>query len=148
MNEELTRENRASIWSVPGDWQAWYLALFNLQTICLLGLVSWHEVVTAGQTDGLLDIVIAIGTSMAGLIILVAAESIFLTDVTKMLFTMISDRYLQRQRARGREEGREEGFAEAQEKWEEWNERRLAAETAGEDFAEPPPSRPGSNGRG
>lgn len=28
---------------------------------------------------------------MAGLIILVAAESIFLTDVTKMLFTMISD---------------------------------------------------------
>ena len=128
---------------MPRDWQAWYLALFNVQTICLLGLVTWHEVVSAGSNDGLLDIAIAIGTSMAGLIILVAAESIFLTDVTKMLFTMISDRYLQRQRARGREEG----FAEAQEKWEEWNERRLAAEAAGEDFTEPSPSRLGSNGK-
>ena len=143
MNDDLTREHRSSIWSVPRDWQAWYLALFNVQTICLLGLVSWHEVVSAGSNDGLLDIAIAIGTSMAGLIILAAAESIFLTDVTKMLFTMISDRYLRRQRARGREEG----FAEAQEKWEEWNERRLAAEAAGEDFTEPPPSRLGSNGK-
>ena len=148
LNEDLTRDNRTTIWSVPRDWQVWYLALFNLQTICLLGLVSWHEVATAEQTDGLLDILIAIGTSMAGLIILVAAESIFLTDVTKMLFTMISDRYLRRQRARGREEGRAEGFAEAQEKWEEWNERRMAAEAAGEVFTEPPPSRPSANGRG
>ena len=144
LNEELTRDNRTTIWSVPRDWQAWYLALFNVQIICLLGLVAWHEVATAEQTDGLLDITIAIGTSMAGLIILVAAESIFLTDVTKMLFTMISDRYLRRQRARGREEGR----VEERRRWEEWNERRMAAEAAGEEFREPPPSLPGGNGSG
>ena len=77
---------------------------------------------------------------MAGLIILVAAESIFLTDVTKMLFTMISDRYLKRQRAKGR--------VETHEKWEEWNERRMAAEAAGEAFTEPLPSHPNSNGSG
>ena len=147
MNEELTRDQRTTIWSVPRDWQVWYLALFNIQTICLLGLVSWHEVVTAELTDGLLDTVIAIGTSMSGLIILVAAESIFLTDVTKMLFTMISDRYLRRQRARGREEGRQEGRAEERRIWEEWNERRMTVEAAGEEFDEPPPSWPGSNGR-
>ena len=76
---------------------------------------------------------------MAGLIILVAAESIFLTDVTKMLFTMISDRYLRRERAKGR--------VEAHKQWRDWNERRLAAEAAGEDFTEPPPSSPvNSNG--
>jgi hypothetical protein len=43
---------------------------------------------------------------MAGLVVVVAAESIFLTDVTKMLFTMISDRYLKRERAKGRAEER------------------------------------------
>ena len=168
MNEEPARENRASIWSVPRDWQVWYLALFNIQTICLLGLVSWHEVVTARPADELLDIVIAIGTSMGGLIILVAAESIFLTDVTKMLFTMISDRYLRRQRAMGVAEGRAEGLTEGRaegltegraegltegrteerQRWVEWNERRLAAEAAGEIFDEPAPPPNNSNGIG
>ena len=93
---------------------------------------------------GPLDILITIGTSMAGLVILVVAESIFLTDVTKMLFTMISDRYLRRQRAKGREEG----FVEAHKKWADWYERKVKAEDAGEDFDEPPPSYPNSNGSG
>ena len=75
---------------------------------------------------------------MAGLIILVAAESIFLTDVTKMLFTMISDKYLKRQHAKG--------VAEERQRWEEWNKRRIAAEDAGEQFTEPPPSHSNSNG--
>jgi hypothetical protein len=57
----------------------------------LLRVVSWHEVAGDPGGAGAIDILIAVGTSMAGLIILVAAESIFLTDVTKMLFTMISD---------------------------------------------------------
>ena len=47
---------------------------------------------------------------MAGLVVVVAAESIFLTDATKMLFTMISDRYLKRERAKGRAEERQVGW--------------------------------------
>ena len=142
MSPETERGQRVTIWSVPEDWQKWYLALFNIQILCLLGLVCWHEVATAAESAGILDVVIAIGTSMAGLIILVAAESIFLTDVTKMLFTMISDRYLKRQHAKGVAEGEVRGRAEERMRWEEWNERRLAAEAAGEDFTEPPPSSP------
>ena len=57
-----------------------------------------------------------------------------------MLFTMISDRSLRRERARGR--------AEEHLRWEEWNKRRLVAEAAGEEFTEPPPSPPNSNGSG
>ena len=144
MDQELERGQRASIWSVPEDWQKWYLALFNIQILCLLGLVCWHEVATAPADTGAIDVLIAVGSSMAGLIILVAAESIFLTDVTKMLFTMISDRYLRRQRAKGREEG----FVEAHKKWADWYERKMKAEDAGEDFDEPPPSYPNSNGSG
>ena len=83
---------------------------------------------------------------MAGLIILVAAESIFLTDVTKMLFTMISEKYLKRRREQGHAEGRAKGLAEERQRWVEWNERRMAAEAAGEEFTEPPPSHPSTNG--
>ena len=78
MNQELERGQRVAIWSVPEDWQKWYLALFNIQILCLLGLVCWHEVAKAPDSAGAIDILIAIGTSMAGLIILVAAESISL----------------------------------------------------------------------
>ena len=148
MNQEPEKEQRVSIWSVPEDWQKWYLALFNIQILCLLGVVCWHEVVTAPDGAGPIDILIAVGSSMAGLVILVAAESILLTDVTKMLFTMISEKYLKRQRELGHAEGHVEGQTEERRRWVEWNERRMAAEVAGEDFTEPPPSRANSNGRG
>ena len=140
----------------------WYLALFNIQTLCLTGLVSWYRVSTAPQGADPVDILIAIGASMAGLVILTAAESIFLTDISKMLFAIISDKYLKRQRAKGREEGlaqgieqgieqgikegRARGFVEAHKKWTDWYERKMKAEAAGEDFDEPPPSYPNSNG--
>ena len=39
----------------------------------------------------------------------------------------------------GRAEGRAQGEAQTQAVWESWNERRMAAEAAGEPFAEPPP---------
>ena len=146
MDQELERGQRASIWSVPEDWQKWYLALFNIQILCLLGLVCWHEVATAPADTGAIDVLIAVGSSMAGLIILVAAESIFLTDVTKMLFTMISEKYLNRREKIGEERGRAEGLAEERQRWVEWNERRMAAEAAGEMFDEPAPPQINSNG--
>ena len=148
MNRDLDSGQRVTIWSVPEDWQRWYLALFNIQILCLLGVVCWHEVATAPGSAGAIDVLVSVGSSMAGLIILVAAESIFLTDVTKMLFTMISDRYLRRQHAKGVAEGLTEGRTEERQRWLEWNERRMAAEAAGEEFTDPPPSPPNSNGSG
>ena len=148
MNRDLESGHRVTIWSVPEDWQRWYLALFNIQILCLLGVVCWHEVATAPDSAGAIDVLVSVGSSMAGLIILVAAESIFLKDVTKMLFTMISDRYLRRQHAKGVAEGLTEGRTEERQRWLEWNERRMAAEAAGEEFTDPPPSPPNSNGSG
>ena len=54
---------------------------------------------------------------------------------------MLSERYLKRRY----EEGKAEGRAEVSRAWEEWNQRRIAAENAGEKFTEPPPS--GRNGK-
>ena len=45
-------------------------------------------------------------------------------------------------RREGLAEGREEGLAKANEAWRSWNERRVAAETRGEPFTEPPPEFP------
>ncbi len=42
-------------------------------------------------------------------------------------------------RAEGRQQGREQGRAESRAEWRAWNERRLAAEREGREFAESPP---------
>ena len=42
-------------------------------------------------------------------------------------------------KAEGREQGREQGRAESRAEWRAWNERRLAAEREGREFAESPP---------
>ena len=67
---------------------------------------------------------------------------------------MLAERYLRRRHAEGREEGREEGLEEGREegrvegriegeqrannRWADWNNRRLEAEAAGRPFDEPP----------
>ena len=57
---------------------------------------------------------------------------------------MLVERYLrkgyQAGKAEGLKEGEEKGKAEAWEAWQEWNQRRLNAEAAGDPFTEPPPS--------
>ena len=65
---------------------------------------------------------------------------------------MVAERFLKRQREEGREEGRKEGQVEGrtegrtegrssqQKKWEDWNRRRMQAESRHEPFNEAPPS--------
>ena len=48
---------------------------------------------------------------------------------------MLAERYLRRRF----QEGKQEGVLELGEKVEEWNKRRLEAESRGEKFDEPPP---------
>ena len=65
-------------------------------------------------------------------------------EVTAMV---IAAYYSRRKRRENLETGRTEGFAEGRAKgldeansvWQEWNRRRIAAETAGQPFDEPPP---------
>ena len=47
---------------------------------------------------------------------------------------------LQEGRQEGLQEGKQEGSKVQQRKWEEWNARRLQAESRGEPFTEPPPT--------
>ena len=58
----------------------------------------------------------------------------------------ITARWLNPLKKRLREEARAEGAARNQAEWVAWNERRMAAEAAGETFAEPPPGTSATNG--
>ncbi len=54
-----------------------------------------------------------------------------------VLAKLLTDRY--------RQEGREEGRVQSNRLWEEWNERRVAAEREGRPFTEPTPSQNGTH---
>ena len=77
-----------------------------------------------------------IGQAIGPWTITLAAESIIVSETVMW----VSEKYKRRRYMQGRSEGRAEGRAEAQAAWEEWNRRREAAATAGEEFTEPPPS--------
>lgn len=53
---------------------------------------------------------------------------------------VIAAYYSRRKRRENLEAGRAEGLGEANSAWQEWNRRRIAAETDGEPFDEPPPN--------
>ena len=101
-------------------------------------------------------VVLDSGEFMAALIVTATANSILLVEG----IPMVAERFLKRQREEGRKEGREEGRVEGrtegrvegrtegrtegrssqQKKWEDWNRRRMQAESRQEPFNEAPPS--------
>ena len=146
------RAERTAIWSVPEGWQTWFFILFSVQLLSLIGFVVWYEVSLNGEdswpetilaigrgaspfviliaADSWPETILAIGRGASPFVILIAAESFILTEVAEM----ISERYLEKRYRDGR--------ADEYQRWVEWNNRRLAAEAAGEPFDEPPPSQP------
>ena len=145
MQEE--QKPRESIWSVPAGWLRIYLTLFVIETSVGLGLVIWHEITTREPGDNFAAVLIAVGGSMAPLILTIATANIGLVEVTYMLDRLIGERYRQHRYNVGRREGHSEGAAEMHHLWEEWFERFCAAQEAGEEFSDPPPPRPHPNGK-
>ena len=148
--------DRQSIWSVASGWLPAYFALFN--ALGLLGVafvvvrnVLWvshptvHDMIWAIITD-----IVIVGAATATASIL-AVE----TGKNVMIVGTYLEEMLKRRRARqlaevraegveegvtkGRAEGVEEGRADLAAEIREWNSRRLAAESKGEPFDEPPP---------
>lgn len=118
--------------------EGWFLLLFVLQFCVYTGIIAYYEYVS-NSGDWLATFVGVMG-KMPGVIALSTASSIVFLEGLAML----SERYLKRRYEEGKEiglkEGREEGEARMSKAWEEWNRRRIAAEEAGMEFDEPPPS--------
>ena len=106
--------------------EGWFLLLFVLQFCVYTGILAYYENGVNGK-DALSTFVSVLG-GMPGVIALSTASSIIFLEGLAML----SERYLKRRY--------EEGKAEVQKAWEEWLKRRMAAEEAGDEFNEPPPS--------
>ena len=147
---------RQSIWSVASGWLPAYFALFNALGLLGVGFVIIRNVFWVSHPT-VHDMIWAI---IMGIVVVGAASataSILAVETGKNI--MIVGTYLEemlkkrraRQMAEVRAEGVDEGRAEGVEKGRvegrsdlaaeirEWNARRLAAQSKGEPFDEPPP---------
>ena len=107
-----------------------FLIVFLLQFLTFSAFLAYHEV-TAIPTDAITTM-LAILMGMAPLGFVSAVNTVVTVEGIEMLV----ERYLRRRY----EAGLKEGEAQAWEVWQDWNERRLTAEAAGEQFNEPPPT--------
>ena len=135
------QEDRDSIWSIPLARRALYFGLFTAYALAGIGFLLWYEIFEyAADTwpETILSITQGIGVTTVG----AAGLALLTIEGPKTIMVVadyITSRWLNPLKKRIREEGRAEGEADTQAAWEAWNERRMAAEAAGEPFDEPPP---------
>ena len=142
------QEDRDSIWSIPLGRRALYFALFTGYALAGIGFLVWYHVFEyAADTwpQTVLAITQGIGITTVG-----AAGLALLTIEGPRTFMVVADyitqRWLNPLKERLREEGRAQGRAESRAEWAAWNERRMAAESNGEPFDEPPPGTSSTEG--
>ena len=144
--------DRQSIWSVASGWLPAYFALFN--ALGLLGTafaiirnVLWiahptiHDMIWAIIAD---MVIVGMASAVISILIVETGKNAmivgtYLEDMLKKRRARQMAEAVERGRAEGIAKGRSEGVAENDAKWRAWNARRLAAESKGEPFDEPPP---------
>ena len=135
---------RQSIWSVASGWLPAYFALFNALGLLGVGVVIVCNVLWVSHPT-VHDMIWAIITGIVVVGAASATASILAVETGKNI--MIVGTYLEemlkkrraRQLAEVRAEGVDEGRADLAAEIREWNARRLAAQSKGEPFDEPPP---------
>ena len=107
----------------------------------LIQTIPWYEV--AQRTgDNAVETILAVISGMAEIGVAAAVATIVTTEVTQNV--MVTGEYLRQKlveplKEKQRAEGRAEGRAQERAAWEAWNRRRMAAESEGKSFDEPPP---------
>ena len=146
-------DDRESIWSIPARLKRLYFGLFAAQVIVALVWLILDAL--ADETlVGFQAKILYVWQNMAPAAITSATFALVLTDawgLMSMVFTAWLEDELKKRRQRqinaavkkatekAREEGRAEVWAEVRRQWHEWDDRRKAAEAAGEKFTEMPP---------
>ena len=152
-------DRRESIWSVSERWRWLYFTFFLALLTGGSSLVAWDTLFGAGAGKSVVQSILAAFMAEASIAVASAGMSLGMTEVV-MLSTLLGRklderkaRILREGRQAGLAEGRETGLAEGREtgltegrmaeraEWDAWLERMLAAQSAGEAFTEPPPSR-------
>ena len=129
---------RESIWSISPRWKTAYFLLFSIQSLVGTGLLSWYEIAHRTE-DSAVETVLAIISRMAEVGVAAAVATVVTTEVAQNV--MVTGEYLRQKLVKPlKEKQRAEGRKENHAAWEEWNRRRMAAESKGEPFDEAPPS--------
>ena len=147
-------DDRVSMWSVPRKFRRVYFPLFYFIGIIGIGWSVWYEFSRLGNEGSYHDIANGVIMRAPAILLSAAFISLVITEGTMVLAEMVGD-YLRKRneriavaaKAKGRAEGRAEGAAQMNQRWTEWNRKRLEAKERGEDFDEPPPSSRSANGR-
>ena len=135
-------DRRESIWSVSERWRWLYFTFFLLLMGGGSALVGWDALFGEDAGLGVVQSMLAAFGAEASVAVASAGMSLGITEVV-MLSTLLG-RKLDERKARILREGRLVERAE----WDAWLERMLAAQSAGEAFTEPPPSRRASDTNG
>ena len=125
----LAVAERESIWSVTGQTRDIYFVVFTALFLAGVGVQAHH----AYSSDlSSLAMTRTVWESSAPLAITSAAAAMVLTEIGRIVIVVIAEKLEARYERKGEEKERQ--------RWVKWNERREAAEAAGEPFREPPPS--------
>ena len=142
--KEQPEEERESIWTIPARYKGWYFGIFSIQIIiATIWLIK--TAIADGSRNSIWDILLFIWQSMAPIAITSATFALVIIDTwkTTMVFGTWLEETLEKRKQRQIRAAVRKASAEAreavQQSWMEWNRRREAAATAGEDFNEPPP---------
>ena len=143
---------RQSIWSVASGWLPAYFALFNALGLLGVGFVIIRNVLWVSHPTvhdmiwAIITGVVVVGAASATASILAVETGKNVMIVGTYLEEMLKKRrarQLAEVRAEGVDEGRAEGVTRGRSdlaaEIREWNARRLAAQSKGEPFDEPPP---------
>ena len=137
-------DERESIWSIPAKYKGWYFSLFSIQFIIAAVWLIWVSV-TDDTLPSISKKVLFIWQGMAPMAISSAAFSLVIVEAWRMTMVIASwleetlERRRQRQIRAAADKARTEGEQAVQQRWVDWNRRREAAMSAGEDFNDPPP---------
>ena len=137
----MQKDDRVDILSIRRIWIDAALKVFSIKVIVYTIFLIRHE---AAKAQPVMETVQAIVIQLAAFIAVATGFTLILFQGVDfiMFLTQIYKERLQRQIKQAKAEGKVEGKAEERHLWINWNNRRLAAETKGEDFSEPPPVQP------
>ena len=148
-------DDRESIWTIPTRLKRWYFVLFSVQVIVATGWIVWIGIEDT-SVNGASETLLHLWQHLAPAAIASATFALVIVDTANgiMVLSTWLEEVLERRRERDRERrrieikaaaqaaaesARVEAAAEVQKKWLEWNRRREAAASSGEEFNEPPP---------
>ncbi len=125
--------------AIAREREGQFLLLFLLFFASTLGVVVWYEIGHETADDGW-DTAIAIGIGMSYCVVISSAWAYVLVEVVEML----AEQFKKKRFDAGVEVGEVRGIEKANAAWEAWLERQQTAQSRGEPFDEPPPSRNGN----